>query len=236
MIRVAVVEDSEKWRSTIKGFFEAFGRENNVDFLIETFDRGEAFLCRGSKPFDLVLMDIDLPGQNGMETSKELRLANENVCLVFLTELPQFALQGYEVNAYDFLIKPIGYDLFSVKLNRILRHIGASSDKSFMLMEGNGGRRLHYDEILYFESQKHYIYFHLADGSSTRIRSSLEDIQGEFLLNGFSKINRSIIVNLSKIDDYGRDDVRIGDEKLPLSRVYRSSFVADLNNFLGRGG
>ena len=235
MIRVAIVEDTEKWRTIVKSYLQTYGKEKGVDFLIETFDRGEALLSHGTEMFDLVFMDIDLPERNGIDTSKALRVENENTCLVFLTELPQFAVQGYEVNAFDFLIKPIGYDLFCVKLARILNHIDKSAVKTYMVKDGNEARRLRYSEILYFESQKHYIYFHLGDGSVIKTRATLMDIQDDFLGNGFSKINRSIIVNLSKIDGYGRDDIRIGNEKLPLSRIYRTSFLAELNTFLGRG-
>lgn len=76
------------------------------------FDNGESFLSQYSSDIDLIFMDIGLPNKNGIDISRENRKKNDDVCIVFLTELFQFAIQGYEVNAYDYLVKPMKYDFF----------------------------------------------------------------------------------------------------------------------------
>ena len=236
MIKVAIVEDSKKWRQNLKEYLERYGAEKNVGFLTDFFEDGSSFLNSNVEEFDLIFMDIDLAGSSGIEASRELRKRNERASLVFFTELSQFAIQGYEVSAFDFLVKPVAYELFAVKMNRLVRYLGESMVKTFIVKDANGVQRIRYDSILYLESQKHYVYFHLSDGNVVRMRSVLDDVQDEFLSNGFAKINRSIIVSLSKIEGYSRDDIRIGKESLPLSRIYRASFVASLNKFLGHGG
>lgn len=235
VFKIAVVEDTEKWRETIKTFLDAYGKEKHVDFIVEFFHNGEAFLFKATEGFDLAFIDIDLPGINGLDTSRQLRKLNENICIIFFTEFAQFAIQGYEVNAFDYLVKPISYPLFCLKLERFLSHIDSLKDRTFLIKDGKTATRVRHDDVLYLESQKHYIFIHLADGNVLRTRSSLDDVKDDFLQRGFSRINRSIIVNLSKIDDYGNGVIRIKEETLPLSRVYRSDFMMSLNQYLGSG-
>lgn len=233
MIKIIIVEDQEKWRLQIEKHLKMYSQEKNVLFDVTYFDNGESFLSQYSSDIDLIFMDIGLPNKNGIDISREIRKKNDNVCIVFLTELSQFAIQGYEVNAYDYLVKPMKYDLFVVKMDRILNHLKVTAKKYFTLKDNEGMHRLCYDDILYIESQKHYIYFH-CNKETYRMRESLEEIQNEFLTFGFAKINRSIIVNLVKVSDYSHTDVTIKDEVLPLSRVYKSEFLRDLTQFIGK--
>ena len=165
--------------------------------------------------------------------SKELRLKDGRVCIVFLTELSQFAIEGYEVRAFDYLVKPIKYDLFSLKLTRILAHLSQSIRKYATIKDGTLTTRVCFDDIVYIESQKHYVYFHCLD-QEYRTRGRLEDIQGEFLAAGFSRINRSIIVNLAHVNGYTSTDVTVKGESLPLSRVYKTDFLRELTLYLGK--
>ena len=233
MYRISVVEDQEKWRLQIEQNLKKYSSEKNVLFDVSFYSSGESFLSQYSSDIDVIFMDIGLPKKNGIEISKEVRKKNENVCIVFLTELSQFAIQGYEVNAYDYLVKPMSYDLFVIKMDRILQHLKITTKKYFSLKDAEGFHRICYDDILYIESQKHYIYFH-CNKEIYRMRGSLEDIQESFTSSGFSKINRSIIINLSKVSDYTHTDVMIEEESLPLSRVYKADFLKVLTQFIGK--
>ena len=233
MIKVYVVEDQEKWRQEIDKHLKMYSAEKNILFEISYFTSGEAFLSQYQDDADLVFLDIGLPNMNGIDVARAIRKKNDHLCLVFLTELSQFAIQGYEVNAYDYLVKPMKYDLFVVKMERILNHLKLTTKKYFTIKDGTGIHRVIFDDILYMESQKHYVYFHCVD-DVYRMRTSLDDIQDDFLESGFSKVNRSIIVNLAKVIDYSNNDIHIQDEVLPLSRVYKSNFLKDLSQFVGK--
>ena len=233
MIKVVVVEDQKKWLQQIDQHLKLYSQERSVLFDVISFETGEAFLSQYQGDADLIFMDIGLPNKNGIEISREIRKKDDRVCLVFLTELSQFAIQGYEVNAYDYLVKPMKYDLFVVKMDRILDHIKRATKKYFTIKEGSDIHRILFDDIFYLESQKHYIYFHCKD-ETYRMRGSLDDIQNEFLSSGFSKINRSIIVNLDCVSDYTNTEITIGKEVLPLSRVYKADFLKELNQFIGK--
>ena len=234
MVKIVVVEDQAKWRSELEEHLQKYSWEKGVLFDVAYFDNGEAFLAQMTGDFDLVFMDIGLPGDDGIAISKKLREKNKDVCIVFLTELSQFAIQGYEVNAYDYLIKPMKHDLFVIKMDRILHYLQLTTKKTYIIKEGTLLRRISYDDILYIESQKHYIYFHCKQ-DTYHMRGSMDDIQNDFLGSGFSKINRSIFVNLAAVSNYTHTDVAVGDDLLPLSRVYKADFLKDLNRFVGKG-
>ena len=233
MFKIIVVEDQEKWWEQISSYLSVYSKDNDVLFEVARFATGESFLAQYDGSADLVFMDIGLPEKNGIDTSKELRLKDGRVCIVFLTELSQFAIEGYEVRAFDYLVKPIKYDLFSLKLTRILAHLSQSIRKYATIKDGTLTTRVCFDDIVYIESQKHYVYFHCLD-QEYRTRGRLEDIQGEFLAAGFSRINRSIIVNLAHVNGYTSTDVTVKGESLPLSRVYKTDFLRELTLYLGK--
>ena len=130
-LNVAIVEDDINASNKLVSFFDEFKKENDIDFNIKTFTNGESFLKEHDK-YDVVFMDIELPGMNGMETITKLRMINQNIIVVFVTNLAQYAIKGYEVNAFDFIVKPVSYYGFCLKLNRVL--IRFNNNKYYGLM------------------------------------------------------------------------------------------------------
>ena len=233
MFKIIVVEDQNKWWEQISSYLSSYAKENDALFEVARFKTGESFLAQYDGSADLVFMDIGLPEKNGIDISKELRQKDGRVCIVFLTELSQFAIEGYEVRAFDYLVKPIKYDLFSLKLSRILAYLSHASRKYATIKDGSLTARICFDDIVYIESQKHYVYFHCLE-QEYRTRGRLEDIQKEYLDSGFSRINRSILVNLAHVNGYTSTDVTAKGENLPLSRVYKTDFLHDLTLYLGK--
>ncbi len=232
MIKIAVVEDQKKWSDLIASFLNQYKQETKTSFEVFYFTNGEDFIQNYKKNYDLIFMDVAMPKMNGLETSKALRKIDSEVCLVFLTEMAQYAIEGYEVNAYDFLIKPMEYDFFKIKMNKFVMHIQSISDSYLVINSANTIRKIKLSEIKYIESIKHYVYFHCKD-DTVRTRDSLDNIKGKIKKGIFSEINRSLIVNLAFVDNYSNNDVVLDGETLPLSRVYKSSFLNDLIQYFG---
>ena len=117
--KVAIVEDDAKTREMLRGFFSDYTAENGVSFDVSDYGSGEAFLA-DERSFDMILMDIELPGRDGMETVRELRKRDRDVIVIFATNMAQFAVKGYEVEAFDFIVKPMTYYNFTIKIRRAL--------------------------------------------------------------------------------------------------------------------
>ena len=112
MYQIISIEDDPAEAEVLRHHVERFSRENNVELSLTWLRTAADFLER-HRPADLILMDIDLPGISGMEAATLLRSYDSETPLIFVTNLAQFAIKGYEVDALDFVVKPVGYHDFA---------------------------------------------------------------------------------------------------------------------------
>lgn len=233
MFKVAIIEDEEKWIEQFRGYIGRYGQECGEAFRMEVFTNGMDFISDYQGGFDLVLMDITMPHMNGLEAARRLRKVDEQVCLIFITTMAQYAIKGYEVNAFDFLVKPVSYDLFKIKLDKVRSYLKRNKSASFAVRGVGAVRMVQLADIKYVESVKHYLFFHTA-GEELKMRGTLGEIKPLFKANGFAEINRSLLVNLAYVEGYTLSEITVGGEALPLSRVYKAEFLDALTSFIGR--
>ena len=117
-MKLAIVEDRQEHVDRLQSFIEKYREEHNEQFQIFIFSDGLKFLDAYKRGFDIVFMDINMPHIDGMETAKRLREIDKNTCLIFITEHSSFAVSGYEVSAFDFILKPVEYARFAEKLKK----------------------------------------------------------------------------------------------------------------------
>lgn len=232
MIKIAIVEDEQAWEDTFRKFIAEYGAENRRVFEVDAYRDGMDFISDYRGGYDLVLMDIAMPHMNGMEAAKRLREADENVCLIFITTLAQYAVKGYDVNAFDFLVKPVEKELFKIKFGKAVTAIESRAQKVFVIVGAGDVRKEQVSNIEYIESEKHYLFFHTVSGVY-KMRGSLDDVKEFFAENGFAVINRSLMVNLAYVDSYSQGEVTVAGETLPLSRIYKAAFLDKLAVYLG---
>ena len=122
-MRIALVDDNPQDAQVLQGYLDRFSREVGLEWSYAYYSDGQAFLNGDTCQFDLIVMDVDMPGINGIETARLLRQRDPDVLLMFVTNMPQYALAGYAVDALDYLIKPVAYGHFTLKLQKTLRHL-----------------------------------------------------------------------------------------------------------------
>lgn len=118
MINVAIVEDDKKAAERLSSFFSKYGAEHGIEFRTVHFESSVNFLSVYSCDYELIMMDIDMPEMNGMELVRRIRERDTEVMIIFVTNLAQYAVKGYEVDAFDFMVKPVTYAEFSMKMLR----------------------------------------------------------------------------------------------------------------------
>lgn len=232
-IRIAVVENELNVAQNDIVLLERYAKENSLSLETSIFQNGYEFLDT-EEEFDAVLMDIDMPGLNGMEVAEKLREKNKAIDIIFTTNLPQFAVDGYKVQALDFVIKPVTFPNLSFAMEKVVEKKRNIVNGSFFLRIGGFAKRINNEEVLYIEMVNHYIVLHETDMEPLRIRGSLKMI--EDLLNPeiFVKINSGIIINISKVSSFENGLVLMEDgSNLPLSRSHKKEFAVRLAEFYG---
>lgn len=129
MVYVAIVEDDARAAQRLENHLNRFAAETEEQLHIEIFPDALQFLDGYAPVWQLVFMDIEMPNIDGLDAAKRLRAIDEGVQIVFVTNMAQYAIQGYEVRAMDFIVKPVEYGSFFMKMKRAIRYIRANSPK-----------------------------------------------------------------------------------------------------------
>jgi DNA-binding LytR/AlgR family response regulator len=231
--KVAIVEDNPQASQILSQMLEHYSQENNVTFDIELHPDGMEFINTFHSQYDLVFLDIEMPFMNGMDAAKELRKVDKNTLLVFVTNLAQFAVDGYEVQAFDFIIKPVKYANFKMKLTRIVNELQhRKQEGSILIQTRTMTRKVPTAEILYLEVQNHDVVFHLVD-EQIQLRASLSAWEEKLEPYHFARCNSYTLVNLKHVTSVEGDVLMIHNEKLRFSRNKRTAFLNTFAQYIG---
>lgn len=175
-----------------------------------------------------------MPEVNGMEASLKVREADKKVDIVFVTNLPQFAIDGYKVQALDFVLKPTNYSDFRMALDKIYEKKSKETKDGFVLRNGSVLQRFKNQEVVYIEMKRHDLFIYKDDGSVFSTRGTIKALEEELNEDMFAKINSGIIVNLAKVLRLDGDWVVMEDKtNLPISRSHKKEFAMLLSDFYG---
>lgn len=232
MFRVAIVEDDEKDYGMINSFFTAYAHDNGDDgmFRIVRYKSALTFLDGYNGNFDIVFFDIMLPDIDGLEAARRLRAVDSNVMLIFVTNMAHLAVNGYEVNAFDYIVKPVSYSNFALKLKRALSSVNRRDGILLRLRIDGGFATVNTNDIAYIETSGHNLVYHAKSGDYS-VRGTLKSVQ-ETLPQNFKRCNSCYIVNLNYVTKLQDVFVYLRNTRLQISQHKRAEFVHALNNFL----
>lgn len=233
MIHIAIVEDAAEDADIIQKYFSRMSKETGHEFALSFFTSGESFLAKFRKgSFDIILMDIDLgKGKDGLATSRELRTRDDEVLLLFMTNLAQYAIAGYQVEAFDYMVKPISYWDFKGRLTKAVDRF-EKKHKTKVLINGYDNKVVvEASDIYYIEIDNHLLIYHTKNGDYSTY-GSLKEATKEFQPFGFSKCSSSFLVNLAYVQKVEGYDCIVAGKRLLISHPRRKEFLNDLNRYL----
>lgn len=233
-IKVIIVEDDKDAAAVLEEYLARYGEAKGVNFDVRKYNNVSLFLANYNNSADLILMDIELPDGDGMNAIAKLRERDGEVAVIFVTNMSQYAVKGYEVRALDFIVKPVSYGNFSVKLAGAISVIRSRVGKDIWISNKEGKTCIRSTRIKYIEVNKHVLVYHTLDGDYTQ-SGVLSNVQSELEGEPFSLCNRCYLVNLRYVTAVKQFDVFLGEQKLQISRPKRVTFMRDLNNYLAKG-
>lgn len=228
---IAIVEDSKQEADIIISYLKRYEKEKDEHFTIAHYLDSASFLENFKPSIDLVLMDIELPGLNGMETVKKLRELNSDVLVIFITNMAQYAVKGYEVHAFDFVVKPVNYINFALKLDTALLAVRQKQNFDIWISNKEGKNRLQVSHITYIEVMQHMLIYHTID-CDYKATGSLDKLTEYLKDQSFSLCNRCYLVNLKYVTAVKQNSIIVNGDELQVSRMKKASFLKELNNFL----
>lgn len=232
--RILIVEDAPSEADVLRSYLQKYAGEKGLSFSIEVLGSALEFI-NSRRVADLVFMDIDMPGINGMEAAEILRTYDTETPLVFVTNLAQYAVRGYAVDAVDFVVKPVEYGDFAMRMDRAMRVVERNAASSLALPTADGVRVVPVSEVLYLDMVRHDVRYHLADGTSLLERGSLRAAEERLGAQTFLRISSGCLVNMARVERIGRESVTMADgAELFYSRSQRKRALETLANYVGR--
>ncbi|WP_414732899.1 LytR/AlgR family response regulator transcription factor [Acetobacterium carbinolicum] len=230
-MKIAICDDEVNFQKVLREKLEAYYGILAVE--IEVFSSGMDFVERFKEyplEFQMIFMDIEMPYQDGIETSKRIRKINQSIPIIFLTSHTELAMEGYEVDAFRFLDKPLRMERLMKTLQDFdnLRLL----DSKIELQDGERTRVVNWVDIQYVQSENVYINVYMEDARYL-IRKKLSDMEEQMPKQLFYKPHRSYLINLGFVKSFdGKKIMMKNGNEIPLGRGKRSDFKTSLMNYL----
>ncbi len=223
MIRIAICDDEKHMSDHIRSMVLNFFRKKNREISLRMFSGGEELLSYNGQ-IDILFLDIQMKDMDGMETARKLRADKFRGFLVFITVLKEMVFQSFEVQAYDYLVKPVDDKQFEKTMERLYASMQNASEDSLLVQKGYEGRIIREDEIVFCEIIDRKIYLNLASGEVVDYYERIENLETK-LNNRFYRCHRSYLINLKHLKGYKNGTACMDNGKeIPVSRLRRREF------------
>ncbi|MDO4432542.1 MAG: LytTR family DNA-binding domain-containing protein [Aerococcaceae bacterium] len=230
-MRIAIVDDQVVAQNTLKRYLENGAMQQGIELQIDVYNDGIQLIDKYQSYYDIIYLDVEMAIMDGMTTAHKIRERDQEVRLVFVTNHAQVAIQGYSVEATDFLLKPLSEFTFNEHFKKILRKI-TPEDDSVMLKVSGTLIKVQQSDIQYIESQGHYIDFVTRDRRFTII-DSMKNIETKLDPKRFYRCSNSYIVNMAFVEKMDKNTVTVAGNAIQISRARKKEFSEQFTKFLG---
>lgn len=233
MYSIAIVDDEDVHIKNLSGYIERFFRENGGEYTISVFNDGDELLKGYSAAYDIVFLDIEMERVNGMKAARIIRKTDEDTAIIFVTHMARFAIKGYEVNALDFIVKPVDYYSFVLKMKKAIKYVGNNLNRTIELRIGDAVYSISERDIYYVESIEHNVIFHTAVGEF-KLYGTLKAFSEKLSKSVFVMCNRCYIVNMKYVESVSGNIAVVHGCELVISRYKKAEFMQALVAYWGK--
>lgn len=231
MVRISIVEDEDETAKRTEEYLYRYASEHGKEISVARFSDAESFIENYTVDCDVVFMDIELPGIDGMTAAEALRKKDKNIVVIFVTNLAQYAVGGYHVRAFDFIVKPVSYYTFALKMKGLFEYLKNVRKVTVLVSSRQGKKVISVADLIYVEVNKHNILYHTVSetiacsGTMKSVYEQLKDLP-------FAFCNQSYLVNLRFVEGVGGNTLFLKDEQLQISAPKRKEFLSELTRYV----
>ncbi len=230
---IAIVEDNDKSQEILISYLNKYAEENSIKFKHHIFNDGDEITSDYESKYDIIFLDVEMKRLDGMSAAAKIRKLDTNVIIIFITNMSQYAIKGYLVDALSFLLKPVPYFAFAQEMKKAIERISKNKKiKSVLVQTEKGMKKVLSTDIMYVESVKHDIFV-VTRNEEFQIKSTMKKM--EELLNDarFFRSNNSYLVNLDYVSGIKDDFVAINGQLLKIARPRKKEFMEALTAYIG---
>lgn len=239
MIHIAVCDDEKTMRMQIRTMAVDFFHRRKMEFIIEEFPDGRQLLERAWE-MDILFLDIQMERMDGMETARILRSRGFKGFLIFITVLKEMVFQAFEVQAYDYLVKPVAREKFDRMMNRLVDAAWNAEGARLLIRRGTESSVIDFDEIIFCEIIDRKVYLHLRTGKVIDYYDRMERLESK-LDDRFFRSHRSYLLNMQYLKSYQDktaflSDGGRGSYPVPVSRLRGRAFSEAVLHYMKERG
>lgn len=233
MVSVAVVEDDPGYANRLKEYLKKYEEEYREPLTVTVYSDGDEIVEDYRGQFDLILMDIEMRFMNGMTAAEQIRKQDSRVIIIFITNMAQFAIRGYAVDALDYVLKPVSYFAFSQRIRRAMERMKKREERYVIVNTRNGVHKIPVSKLYWIESQGHRLTYHTIDESWESTTTSIGKLEKELCGANFFRCNKCYLINLMHVTGIDKDDVILRDIRIPVSRSKKGELKKALIEYMG---
>lgn len=231
IFNIAICDDEYIHRKVLLGYLSKVFF--NEPYEVLEFSSGEDLLASYPKKLDILLLDINMIGINGIETARKIRVFDTDVMIIFTTAISSFMQEGYEVMAFRYLLKPINYNEFSRHLIKCKNYILSNKEKCISIKDIDEGEIviITIKSILYVEMESRITLIH-TDEKVYRTRESIKNFEKKLKEYSFYRCHRAYLINLREISSIGKNSVFIKNDEIFVSRYKIKELKAKISDMV----
>ena len=224
MIQIAIVEDEEIYVKQLTEYIRKYQTERGRSIKVTVFGDGEDITENYSGGFDIILMDIQMRFMDGMTAAEKIRQMDQKVIIMFITNMIQYAVRGYEVDAMDYVVKPVEYFSFSQKLDKAVGRMRSEVKEFLTIPIGEGVVKIDIADIYFIEGQRHNVIYHTSRGDYCS-RITMKELEEKLAVHNFFRCAKGYLVNMNHVEGFVGSDCGIHNVHIPVSRTRKKEFM-----------
>jgi len=222
MVFIAACDDDIIYLNQIAGYLEELSSEQKIRF--ETFSKASELIAAVEKQhdrYDIILLDINIDEDNGIDVAKQIRKYNEELLIIFITSFLEYAPDGYGVKAFRYILKPINSEVLKADIRSAIEELQKDKEMSFSITSKGLYKKILVNDIVYFESSNRKVSIKDITGDEIEYYSKLDDIESQDLFVNFIRPHQSYLVNIlhiNYIDKNSKNIILKDNSRIPISR------------------